>query len=164
MNYDQRLRNAAGFGDIFELVKKIVFEFARRDQAGLMLGVTDLGGQGNAFIGAFYTMQGNMIIINKRPLQRIQETSPQLYNPYIFHVLLHEYIHSLGITDEAMCRQLTYEISKEYFGEENIVTQFAQNMEKFIPNLVYPQNAELPENPNIEFIKGFDKGNTDYIL
>lgn len=160
-----QLQEAKSFGDIFGIVKKVVYDYCGREQVGLLLGVTDLGGQADRFIGAFYSMHGNMIILNNRPLKRIQQTNPSLYNAYIFHVLLHEYIHSLGIMDEQACRQLTEELSRKYCGENHPATELAENIQKFMPNLTYPAGSfEMPKNQNIDFVTGIDRANTNYIL
>ena len=109
-------------------------------------------------------MNANMIVINKKPLARILQTSPSLYNYYLFHVMLHEYIHSIGAMDEAQTRQLVFEISSHYFGEKHIITQLASNIEKFIPHLAYPiQGYQPPQEINIDFVKGIDIKNTSYI-
>ena len=164
MDYEKELKKAKTFADIFEIVKEMVMEFLGAEQAGLMVGVTDLGIQSQGFIGAFYSLNANMIIINKKPLARILQTSPPLYNYYLFHVMLHEYIHSIGSYDESQTRQLVHEISQHYFGTGHLVTQLASNIEKFIPNLTYPvQGFQPPQDINIEFVKGIDKKNTDYI-
>jgi len=165
MNLNQELRNAKSFGEIFEIVKKVVYHYCEKDQAGLMLGICDLGSEENQFIGAFYVMQGNMIVINKRPLQKIMHTNHALYNAYVFHVLLHEYIHSLGIVDEMACREITHYLSSKYFGANHTVTQLAENIGKFMPQLVYPdQGYTAPEDMHIEFVCGFDRANTNYIM
>lgn len=165
MSFDIELQKCKNIADVFGLVKKIVSLAIGKDQAGLMVGLTDLGTHANAFLGAFYSLNANMIIINKKPLKRIQTTNPMLYKPYIFHILLHEYIHSLGFYDEKQTRILTYAVSKYFFGENHIVTELAANMQKFLPNLVYPPAAmEPPEDLDIEFIPGIDRDNTGYIL
>jgi hypothetical protein len=81
----------------------------------------------------------------------------------LFHVLLHEYIHSLGFLDEQITRQKTYEISKENFGEKHAVTQLSTNIKQFFPNLVYPVYGWLPQNefPAIELVQGFDRSSTN---
>ena len=164
MDYEKELKKAKTFADIFEIVKEIVIEFLGAEQAGLMVGVTDLGSHSQGFIGAFYSLNANMIIINKKPLARILQTNPSLYNYYIFHVMLHEYVHSIGSYDEAQTRQLVHEISQHYFGANHIVTQLASNIEKFMPNLVYPSSGfQPPQEVNIEFVKGIDRKNTNYI-
>jgi len=164
MDYEKELKKAKTFADIFEIVKGMVMKFLGAEQAGLLVGVTDLGAHNNGFIGAFYSLNANMIIINKKPLARILQTSPSIYNYYLFHVMLHEYIHSIGSYDEAQTRQLVHEISQHYFGKKHVVTQFASNIEKFIPNLTYPvQGFQPPQDINIEFVRGIDKKNTTYI-
>ena len=164
MYYEKELKKAKTFADIFEIVKEMVREFLGAEQAGLLVGVTDLGTHSQGFIGAFYSLNANMIIINKKPLARILQTNPSLYNHYLFHVMLHEYIHSIGSYDEAQTMQLVHEVSQHYFGENHIVTQLASDIEKFIPNLTYPvQGFQPPQDINIEFIKGIDKKNTNYI-
>ncbi len=146
----------------FEEVKEVVNKLEKRSRAGLMLGLQELGSSLNGFIGAYFPVSSNIIVINKSPLRRIINTNPKLIKPYGFHLLLHEYIHSLGFLDEKFTKQKTYEISKKYFGERHIATQLSINIEKFFPNLVYPNYGWRPSNnfPPIEIIKGFDKSNT----
>ena len=43
MDYKNSLDKAKGFADIFELVKKTVKNYLNADQAGLLLGLSDLG-------------------------------------------------------------------------------------------------------------------------
>ena len=164
VNYEEELRKAKSISDIFEIVKNIVNTYLGLEQAGLLVGIADLGGHSQGFVGAFYSLNANTIIINKRPLKRISQTSPSLYNYYLFHVMLHEYIHAIGSFDEVQTRMLVSEISEHYFGTGHIVTQFATSMEKFIPNLTYPiQGFQEPEDMGIEFVKGIDKKNLTYI-
>lgn len=164
MDYETRIKKAKTFADIFEIAKDIVREYLGAEQAGLMIGVTDLGSHSNGFVGAFYSLGANMIIINKKPLARILQTNPALYNHYLFHVMLHEYIHSIGSYDEAVTRQLVLEVSMHCFGNNHIATQLASNIEKFMPNLSYPNhNFQPPQDMSIEFVKGIDRKNTNYI-
>ena len=164
MPYKKSLEKANSFADIFQLVKKIVQNYVGKDQAGLLIGISDLGIYGSSFLGAFYSLDANTIVINKRPLDTIQKTDPSLYNPYIFHVMLHEYLHSLGIFDEQQVRILVYEITKKYFGSNHLATQLALDLEKFLPNLTLGGVVEEPKDISIEFISGIDKDNTNYIM
>ncbi|MCK4901816.1 MAG: hypothetical protein KAS76_00550 [Thermoplasmatales archaeon] len=149
--------------DIFENVKDAVRKSEGRSRAGLMLGIQELGSTLNGFIGAYYPVASNIIVINKTPLRRIIETNPQLLKPYGFHVLLHEYIHALGYLDEEITKHKTYEISKENFGEDHVITKLSKDMKQFFPNLVYPINGWLPASgtPSIKLVKGFDWSNTN---
>lgn len=164
MDYEKEIKKAKTFADTFEIVKEMVMKFFGVEQAGLMVGVTDLGTHGQGFVGAFYSLGSNMIIINKKPLARIMQTNPSLYNYYLFHIMLHEYIHSIGSYDEVQTRQMVYEISNHYFGIDHQLTQLASNIEKFIPDLTYPGSGfQPPEDINIEFVTGIDRKNTNYI-
>lgn len=139
---DEKVRNQ--LIDTFEEVKEVVRQKEKRTRAGLMLGLQELGSTLNVFIGAYYPVSSNIIVMNKTPLRRIIETNPQLIKPYGFHILLHEYIHSLGFLDEEITRLKTYEISKKHFGEKHIITQLSTNIKKFFPNLVYPIHGWIP--------------------
>lgn len=164
MEYENYLKNAKNISDIFEIVKEIVRDYLGIEQAGLLVGLIDLGAYAQGFVGAFYSLNANMIIINKKPLARISQTNPSLYNYYLFHVMLHEYIHSIGSYDETQTRQLVYEISRHYFGINHLATQLAFDIGKFMPDLTYPNTAfQPPEDINIEFVKGIDRKNTNYI-
>ena len=164
MSYEDRIKKAKTIADIFHIVKAIVSEYLGAEQAGLLVGLTDLGSYRQAFIGAFYSFGSNMIIINKRPLSRILQTNPSLYNYYLFHVLLHEYVHSLGSYDESQTRLLVHEISNHYFGPNHVITQLASDIGKFVPDLVHPDaNFQPPEDISVDFIIGIDRSNTGYI-
>src|SRR3989338_2448354 len=156
MDYQQEIIKAKTVSDIFEIVKNLIRESLGAEQAGLMVGVSDLGAYKQGFIGAFYSLSSNMIIINKKPLARILQTNPGLYNYYLFHVMLHEYVHSVGSYDELQTRQLVFDVSKNYFGDEHIVTKLAEDISKFMPSLTYEENLP-PEDINIEFVKGIDR-------
>lgn len=159
--FDEKLTTAKDLADIFEVVKLAVRESTGRERSGLMLGLANLGGSPAGFVGAFYPVATNMIVMNSLPLKRIKETDPALYKPYVFHILLHEYIHTLGIIDEAATRAKAYEISAMTFGKDHPVTQFAADLSRFMPKLVYPYYGWQPqEEYQIELVKGFDRSST----
>jgi hypothetical protein len=149
--------------DNFELVKDAVLKTEKSSRAGLMLGLQELGATLSGFIGAYYQVASNIIVVNATPLRRIIETNKELLNPYNFHVLLHEYIHSLGFLDEEITKQKTYDITKKYYGEGHVATALSKNMNRFFPNLVYPVQGWLPPEgiPKIKLVKGFDWSNTN---
>ena len=157
-----KLEESNSISDIFELVKEAAWKTIKRSRAGLDLGLIELGNQPQGFLGAFYVSGSNIIVMNETPLKRIQETNPNLLTPYIFSVLLHEFLHSLGYFDEDKVRKLTYGISYEIFGEENIVTQISKDMKKFFPNFIYPDGAPQINGP-VKLVKDFDKSSTRYI-
>jgi len=155
------LESAKDLPDIFEIVKTAVRKSTGMERPGLMLGLANLGGGPEGLIGAFYPIATNIIVMNTLPLKRIKETDPALYKPYVFHILLHEYLHTLGIIDEAATRKKAYEISTEIFGKEHVVTQLAADLSRFIPKLVYPVYGwQPPEEYQLELVRGFDRSST----
>ncbi len=163
VDFKSRLDGAKTLADIFEVVKAIVLRSMKKSRGGLMLGMADLGNHPRGFLGGFFTVGSNVIVLNKIPLQRIAETRPELYKPYAFHVLLHEYIHSLGYLDERTVNSKVYEITKDALGDEHLATQIAAGTESFIPNLVYPDAAWKADDYRIELEKDFDRSSASYI-
>lgn len=163
MDFGQRLEKAGTLADIFEVVKAAVEKRMRRSRAGLMLGLANLGNSPHGWFGAFYPVGTNIIVMNNVPMQRIRETDPSLFKPYVFHVLLHEYLHSLGFLDEQQVREMALDISRHIFGEDHPATRIAADPMSFFPNLVYPSVNWQPENVNIELVDGFDRSSVSYI-
>lgn len=162
MDFPKRLDEARGLADIFELVKRAVETVLGRSRAGLMLALADLGNHPHGFLGAFYPVASNVIVMNKIPLLRIQDTNPELYNHYAFYVLLHEYLHSVGFVDEAICRQQAHRIAQTLFGPGHLVTQVSEDFSRFFPSLVFPDAAWQPQDLRLEFVRGFDRGSASY--
>jgi len=96
-------------------------------------------------------------------MNRIKREQPHLYNSYCFHILLHEYIHTLGYTDEAMTRRKTLEISANLFGREHDVTRMAADLSQYFPHMTYIVPQEQPQDLDLELVKGFDRSCASYI-
>ena len=170
-----KLSEARDFSDIFELVEFSVQKTLNRKRGGIMLGLQDLGANRNYFIGAYHVVGSNWIVINKTPLRRIRmhaKDSDELYNAYLFHVMLHEYIHALGITDEGLCRQVTRDVTLQLFDENHPTAKLAVNgLGTLFPFMRYytPEDYAMLERspdqrgmPRIEIVRGFDTRNTTY--
>jgi len=157
---ENEIRNAKGVAQLFAIVKDIARKKLGLEQHGLTVGMSDLGSGSGGFIGAFYNLQANMIILNTRPLEKLRKEQPENENFYIFHLLLHEYVHSLGSYDEQQTRNLVYTISVELFGKSHIITQFSKGLENFTDVLLEPG---MPETSATEFVMGIDRENTNYI-
>jgi len=159
-----RLLEAAGtLADIFEVVKRAVLEFKGITRGGLMLALADLGNRPNGFFGGFFQVGSNIIVMNKIPLARIKETRHDLYKPYAFHVLLHEYLHTLGYLDEELVRKLVLDISEKAFSRDHVTTRIARNTSGFFPNLVYPNISWQPADLKLELVEDFDRSSVGYI-
>jgi len=161
-DFIKRLENVTSIPDIFEVVKESVWKTVRKSRAGLELGLVELGNRPEGLLGAYYVSGSNLIIMNETPLKRIQETNPDLLTPYIFSILLHEYLHSLGFFDEDYVKILTYQISCEIFGNNSIIAEIAKDITKFFPNIIYPQDSPKVDTP-LKMIRDFDRSSISYI-
>jgi hypothetical protein len=161
--YPQRLEKAKDLADIFEIVKDAVRARLGVSRAGLMLGLAELGGEPHAWIGGLYPVASNIIVMNKGPLARILGSSPELYKSYVFHILLHEYIHAIGYMDEDLTRKKALEISESLFGPQHLATKMAQDITQYLPQMTYPFPMKAPEDMQIELVKGFDRSSVNYI-
>lgn len=159
--YARRLEQAKGIPGIFEVVKDAVMETEGWSRSGLMLGLAEMGGSGDSFIGGLHPLGTNIIIMNKVPLRRVAESYPELYRPYVFHVLLHEYVHTIGIVDEVDTRQRVLSITRALFGEDHLATKVAEDIRRFLPFITYPTSLSLPEGVEIELVEGFDHSDSD---
>jgi len=163
-NYPARLEKAKDLADIFEIVKDAVRAQLGLSRGGLMLGVAELGGRPDSWVGGFYPVATNIIVMNKGPMDRILSERPELYKAYCFHILLHEYIHTVGYMDEGLTRRRALEISERLFGRDHLATRMAADITQFFPYITYEMLRETPEDLNMELIRGFDRSSASYIL
>jgi hypothetical protein len=152
------------FPDLFEVVKRLVEEKLGSHRGGLMLGITDLGMDPRGFIGAFFMIGSNAIVINRQPLNLVKMRSPNLHKAYMFYLLLHEYLHASGIIDEIETRNLSEHLCREAFGEQHEVTKIASNFSAIFSDIYHPAFDYMPpEDISIELIAGFDRSSVTYI-
>ena len=162
--FPELLTKTRDLADVFEVVKEAVRVKLGVSRAGLMLGLADLGGDNTSFIGGMYPVASNIIIVNKGPLEMVRSSSPELYKAYVFHILLHEYVHSIGYIDEAQTRRMALDISSALFGGEHLVTKLAEDISQFLPMFTYPLPRPMPEDIQLELVKNFDRSSVNYIL
>ena len=110
---------------------------------------------------------GTDIVMNKTPLTLIMETqSYEVIWAYTYHILLHEYVHSLGVWDEQQCRVITLRITEEIFEEaDHPALILAKNgIAAYFPNLeiIYRPPEQRPDGIVIEYISGFDRESYSY--
>ena len=159
--YPARLEKAKDLADIFEIVKDAVNAQLGLSRGGLMLGIAELGGDPHGWIGGFFPVGTNIIVMNKGPMDRIKAQQPELYKPYCFHILLHEYVHTVGYMDEALPRKRSLEISEKLFGKDHLATKMAMDISQFFPYITYSIPTKPPEDMSMELVKGFDRSCTD---
>lgn len=123
--------------EVFEVVRDSVRLALNESRAGIDLGLVDLGNGPGSLLSAYYPVGSNIIVLNKTPLKRMAQTRPELMKPYVFTVMLHEYLHALGYLDEKTARILTHKICDEIFNG-SVVTDMALDLRKYFPFLLYP--------------------------
>jgi len=161
------LETSENFGDVFEIVKKSVKEQLNQERAGLMLVLADLPIQ----LGAYHGMGTNQIVMNRALLDRVIAAGhPRRYiNSFVYSILLHEYLHSLGVADEGEVRRMVYDVSLKTFGPDHPASTIASKgpwtllrkpgyVETSIP--VEPSDAKHRE---AELITDFDRSHRAYI-
>ncbi len=159
-DYQDKLRDLHNFNDAFELVKTAIYEKFKMRRVGLNLLLQDMPN----FIGAYHVMGSNFIVVNRYILAAIKTLAKttEEYNSYVFVVLAHEYLHSLGIVDEFKVRELTYNMCNSLLGETHVATRMARED----PSSIYPalKNFVVEKfGNNFEMVKDFDKSNLSYI-
>jgi len=158
--YIEKLNVCNNFGDIFELGKEIIYKSLKIRRAGLSLYLQDL----DSYVLAYYIVGSNSIVVNRAVLEAIYSLNKgkEYVNSYLFVVLTHEYLHSLGIYSERMLRKIQYEICKEYFGEDHLTTKMIdKGLFEVFPELF---NLKIiPKNRRIEIVRDFDRSSITYI-
>ena len=157
MNIKKDFEKAKNVKEIFEVVKDSVNATLNESRAGIDLGLIDMGNTNQELLSAYYPMGSNIIVLNKTPLRRITQTKPELMKPYVFVILLHEYLHSLGYTDEETTRRLTVDITQKIF-DAHVTTDMARDMRKFFPFLLYPGG-----HPAVDDMDLIELDDVDYI-
>jgi hypothetical protein len=156
----EKLTSAGGFDEIFELVKKAVDQVLGVHRAGLTLVLGDIPNQ----VGAYHEMGSNAIVMNRNIIKIVWRStkSRQRRNAYTFMILLHEYLHTLGFTDDAQVRELSRKITDAYIGKGHIAGEMAVSpLDKFFPEI--SQFAMFRDNGTFETIRKFDTSSTPYI-
>jgi hypothetical protein len=166
------LDNARDYTALFRLVKRLVESRLRKSRGGIMLGLAPMGISPQGFLGGYFILGSNAMILNKDVLNYVRAHQPAHHNAYAFHVLLHEYLHTLGYFGEDEVRPLAHKLSEDALGAEHAATLIAAAMvpgmegeaPAFFRKLVYPQFGWAPQQrPQIEIVKGFDPDATSYI-
>ena len=154
--------------DLFEEVKRDVERTIHRHRAGLTLGFIEMGVSNRGFIGGMFFSGGTMILMNSTALRILlnqKDLTDDIIINYVYHILLHEYIHSLGYLDEMECRKITYHVTDEIFKDEEHPAHVmaTKGIGAYFPKLTYaPGNMQLGPGIRIERIKNFDKSSQTY--
>lgn len=153
--------SADGFKEVWEIVKETVKVFLGKERLRMLLFLDDMP----LNLGAYHQLGTNNIVLN-RSLLNIVETvtkSKKLVNAFVYSILTHEYLHSLGHVSEVEVRSLVYDISKHCFGEKHIATSLAEKTPWSLLKGIPLNEMKLPKSP-MELIKDLEKPNHSYIV
>lgn len=155
-----RLDECSDFACIFELVKEAVEKAIGRRRVGLSLGLLNLPNH----IGAFHQLGSNFIVMNKKLLNQVIRTqNKKLLNAYIFHVLLHEYIHCLGSVNEQETQIVSYKISEKMLGENHLATLIAKHgIGSIFERIGQFEDYNPDKTDYFEVVENFENDNLNY--
>ncbi len=156
-----RLAEAKSLSDVYEIVKDTVKRSLDRYRVGLMVYLDDLPLQ----LGAYHPLGSNAIIVKGALLQIVESTakSRNVINAFIYTILLHEYLHSLGYVEEYSVRPLVYKISNESFGENHVASHLARLGPWSILKGLPLDEIEAPKRV-VEIVKDLERENQRYII
>jgi hypothetical protein len=148
------------YNSIFSLVRKAVKSITNKERVGLGLALADLPSQ----LGAFWEVGGNYIVMNKNlldALKYVHRPTAEI-NSFVFVILMHEYLHSLGVLDEYKARAMTARICATIFDEGHPAFEMGTKD----PWQVYPFLAQVPNGngENLRIINNFDSDSVSYIM
>lgn len=172
--YRAHVDGARDYTELFRTVKRLVERELRKSRAGLMLGLSSLGVAPTGFLGGYFVVGSNAIVLNRDVLNHVKAKEPAYHNAYAFHVLLHEYLHTIGYLTEDAVRPLAHALSEKALGPDHPATLIAAAMlpgatdgegPELFKRLAYaPVGWRPSEPPTIEIVKGFDPEATSYIM
>ncbi len=154
------LSEAEGFDSIFQMVKEATEKATGMHRAGLTLVLGDLSND----VGAYHEMGSNAIVMNRNILKLVENLSKtrSKRNSYVFMILLHEYLHSLGYANDREVRLLSKEIISQFLGDDHVAGEMAvRPLNQFFPDLKEFQGFRDKED--YQTVRRFDSSSTPYI-
>jgi len=136
----QRLERPADYDQIFQVVRGAVRSVLGVERPGLGLTLSDLPPQ----LGAYWQITGNMIVLNEGLVDamRANAETPLELNSFVYVILAHEYLHSLGYIDERAVREVTARVTRDAFGPEHPATKMAEgDLWRMYPFLAYARGG-----------------------
>ena len=160
-SYRLRIDEAEGFSGVWEIVKETVKVSLGKHRLGMLLFLDDLP----LHLGAYHPVGTNNIVLNRSLLNIVEAVtkSKKLVNAFVYSILTHEYLHALGHISEAEVHSLVYDISKQCFGEDHIVTTLAEKTPWSLLKGIPLNDITLPKQA-MEIVKDFEKPNQRYIV
>ncbi len=154
--FAERLDRPKDFDGIFTVVRDAVLHVLHRERPGLGLALSNLPPQ----LGAYWQLTGNLIVLNEGLVtaMRTQATTIQEYNSFVFVLLAHEYLHTLGYLEESEVRPVTARVAREAFGPDHPATRMAAgDLWQMYPGLRF---APPGDGRRLRIVSRFDLGST----
>jgi hypothetical protein len=154
------LSSAKDFDEIFAMVKGATESSLGMHRAGLTLVLGDIPND----VGAYHQIGSNAIVMNRNILKVVEKLtkSRAKRNSYVFMILLHEYLHTLGYSDDRKVRQLAANITSDYLGGGHVAAEMAvRSLDQFFPEL--GKFAGFRDKGEYETVRRFDTSSTPYI-
>ncbi|MFC1487828.1 hypothetical protein ACFLRN_09115 [Thermoproteota archaeon] len=160
-HYCSRIDDADGFREVWKIVRETVKVTLGKHRLGMLLFLDDLP----LHLGAYHQLGTNNIVLNRSLFNIVEAVtkSRKLVNAFVYSILTHEYLHSLGHISETQVRSLVYDISKQCFGKDHIITTLAEKTPWSLLKGV-PINEITVEKQPMELIKDLEKPNQAYIV
>lgn len=157
--YFLSLDRAMNYDKVFSVVKTTVRTATGKERSGIGLALSDLPNT----LGAFWQVGGNYIVMNQTLIDAMKQltSTPREFNSFIYMILTHEYIHSLGYIDEMEARRMTAIVARKAFGEDHPAFKMS-NGDLWT---IYPELRAVRggRGENIRIIGNFDSSSTSYI-
>ncbi|MGA2199514.1 MAG: hypothetical protein ABSG45_06210 [Nitrososphaerales archaeon] len=156
----RRLALATSFDQVFELVKRAAEDTLDMHRAGLSLVLGDIPNN----VGAYHELGSNAIVMNRNIVKIVWRSTRtrSKRNAFTFMILLHEYLHALGFTDETQVRDLGKKIADSFLGKGHLAGEMAlKPLGQFFPQI--PQLAMFRDKGQFETVERFDSSSTPYI-
>ncbi|HEY1198393.1 MAG TPA: hypothetical protein VGG32_06675 [Thermoplasmata archaeon] len=147
----------ADYDAVFRVVRGAVRQVLGIERPGLGLGLSDLPPQ----LGAYWQVTGNLIVLNEGLVNamRANARDPTELNSFIYVVLAHEYLHSLGYLDERSVREVTARVTRTAFGPDHPATRMAEgDLWRLYPFLAYAPGGN---GRRLKVVTRFDLDTTD---
>jgi hypothetical protein len=151
-----RLSRSLDYDGVFAIVREAVRRTLRLDRPGLGLGLSSLP----PTVGAYWPVTGNLIVLNEGLVtaMRSHAKSTLEFNAFVYVVLTHEYLHSLGYLGEPEVRRATAWVTRTAFGPGHLATSLAEgDLWKLYPFL---QEAPSGDGRSVRVVRGFDREST----
>ncbi len=119
-----RLERPADYDAVFRVVRAAVRRVLGVERPGLGLGLSNLPPQ----LGAYWQVTGNLIVMNEGLVDAMRAHAKDSleFNSFVYVILAHEYLHSLGYLDEGAVREVTAHVTRAAFGPDHPATRMAE--------------------------------------